>query len=311
MMKKWREDGTIQPREAISRSCTNRSQEAKEELHKSKETNWLLKEQQRQGSSLGPGEFRPLQLPITRVWCLQWIGILLIHKTSSKVTMEWKADKYMLQTAERKPLEEFNDWKRGNGHRQECLSEVCNHRLWWWCTTIQTQHNIALELWGQLAGFLSLTLYMCSLRRPWRPSCFCCCKHGEQHSAVHGCVRIPSSDRQVSEMQASNSPSWGHNGIWKTCSPAIHTNSHQQETLIQPHKHYLAIIKKKLQITNRLDFHSKPDTEQHVTMIWFTYPTTGLPTSEVTDIWHMYFEIPKSYMCGSSQEREKREVLLT
>lgn len=73
---------------------------------------------------------------------------------------------------------------------------------------------------------------------------------GTEHSAVHGYVVIPGSHRQVAEMQATSLPG----ATLEFGKHALHTNPHQQETLIQPYKHYLAITKKKLQITNPLEF---------------------------------------------------------
>lgn len=55
---------------------------------------------------------------------------------------------------------------------------------------------------------------------------------GTGHSAVHGASELQTLKVQthVSEMQAT--PSRGHNRTWKTCSPALHINPHQQETAI-------------------------------------------------------------------------------
>lgn len=69
---------------------------------------------------------------------------------------------------------------------------------------------------------------------------------GTEHSAVHWCVRITSSDRHVSQMQATVPQDYNKN--WKTCFPDLSITPHQRETLIQPYTHYLAIIKKKLQM---------------------------------------------------------------
>lgn len=68
---------------------------------------------------------------------------------------------------------------------------------------------------------------------------------------------------QTGFRDASNNPTRGHQRIWRTCSLALHISPYQQE-IDKPYKHYLEIIKKKLQITNLLSFQSKPNTEQHV-----------------------------------------------
>lgn len=158
-----------------------------------------------------------------------------------------------LQTAKRKPLEEFSDWKLGSGQGQESLSEVCNHRPWWqWQLSKHSTWHLNSEDSLQVSILLSTHAV--------------CRGHDDLHVSVAAnlwhrtlsCPWVCYNARlwQTGCRDASNKPIRGHTRIWKG-KHALHTNPHQQETLIQPYKYYLTITKKKLQITNPLDFQRK------------------------------------------------------
>lgn len=147
-----------------------------------RETNWVLKEWQRRGLPWGGESSDPCncQLPGSGASC----GAVSCWYTdkSQDSCMEWKPDKYMLQTTERKSLEELNDWKLGSVQRQESHSETCNQTVMV-VYTIQTAQLCTETLRTACRSPQSYSLE-CFLQRPWWPSRFGCCKRVAQSTQL-------------------------------------------------------------------------------------------------------------------------------